>query len=51
MKTITNKHILIGRGGKANVHLASKFSVSHDDVYVLLTKNNTNINFFILHSA
>ena len=34
-----NKHILIGRGGVASLHLASKFSVSHDDVYVLTIKN------------
>ena len=32
-------HILIGRGGTASLHIASKFSVSHDDVYVLTTKN------------
>lgn len=32
-------HILIGRGGVASLHLASKFSVSHDDVYVLNVKN------------
>jgi hypothetical protein len=31
---------LIGRGGVASLHLASKFSVSHDDVYVISTKNN-----------
>ena len=33
-----NKHILIGRGGVASLHLTSLFSVSHDDVYVLATK-------------
>ena len=33
-----NTHILIGRGGVASLHLTSKFSVSHDDVYVLTTK-------------
>ena len=33
-----NAHILIGRGGIASLHLSSKFSVSHDDVYVLTTK-------------
>ena len=32
-------HILIGRGGVASLHLACKFSVSHDDVYVLNVKN------------
>ena len=36
-----NNHILIGRGGVASLHLASKFSVSHDDVYVLTVKNST----------
>ena len=30
-----NSHILIGRGGNASIHLANKFSVSHDDVYVM----------------
>lgn len=34
-----NKHILIGRGGNASLHIASTFSVSHDDVYVLSVKN------------
>jgi restriction endonuclease S subunit len=29
------KNILIGRGGIASIHLATNFSVSHDDVYVL----------------
>jgi len=33
-----NIHILIGRGGVASLHLTSKFSVSHDDVYVLSSK-------------
>jgi len=32
-----DEHILIGRGGVASLHLSSKFSVSHDDVYVLTT--------------
>jgi rubrerythrin len=36
-----NKHILIGRGGVSSIHLTSKFSVTHDDVYVL---NSHNIN-------
>jgi restriction endonuclease S subunit len=31
-------HILIGRGGNVSIHLSSKFSVSHDDVYVLRLK-------------
>jgi len=35
-----NKHILLGRGGNTSIHLASKFSVSHDDVYVI------NINIY-----
>jgi len=34
-----NNHILIGRGGVASLHLSSKFSVSHDDVYVLTARN------------
>lgn len=34
-----NKHILLGRGGVASIHISSKFSVSHDDVYVLDIKN------------
>lgn len=40
------KHILIGRGGIASLHIASKFSVSHDDVYVLkLTDTSYNIDY------
>lgn len=40
------KHILIGRGGIASLHIASKFSVSHDDVYVLkLTDISYNIDY------
>jgi hypothetical protein len=35
-----NTHILIGRGGVASLHLTSKFSVTHDDVYVLTIKNS-----------
>ena len=35
-----NSHILIGRGGNPSLHLVSKFSVSHDDVYVIKTKSN-----------
>lgn len=35
-----NTHILIGRGGVASLHLTSKFSVTHDDVYVLSTKKS-----------
>lgn len=37
-----DSHILIGRGGNVSIHLATKFSVSHDDVYVikLLDYNN-----------
>ena len=39
-----NISILIGRGGNVSLHIASYFSVSHDDVYVLNLKNNdTNI--------
>ena len=32
--------ILIGRGGNTSIHIASKFSVSHDDVYVIKLKDN-----------
>lgn len=40
------KHILIGRGGIASLHIATKFSVSHDDVYVLkLTDISYNIDY------
>jgi hypothetical protein len=40
-----NTSILIGRGGNVSLHIASYFSVSHDDVYVLnLKNNNTNIS-------
>ena len=35
-----NTSILIGRGGNVSLHIASYFSVSHDDVYVLNLKNN-----------
>jgi type I restriction-modification system DNA methylase subunit len=43
-----NKHILIGRGGVASLHLASKFSVSHDDVYVISTKYNIDYIYYYL---
>ena len=36
-------HILLGRGGNISIHLANKFSVSHDDVYVINTKNSLNL--------
>jgi len=36
------KHILIGRGGVPSLHIATFFSVSHDDVYVLDINNNIN---------
>jgi type I restriction-modification system DNA methylase subunit len=35
-----NKHIIIGRGGNASIHLMDKFSISHDDCYVISTKNH-----------
>lgn len=38
-------HILIGRGGVANIHIASKFSVSHDDVYVLCNATTIKLDF------
>ena len=44
-----NTHILIGRGGVASLHLASKFSVSHDDVYVLTTKT-TEFNLMYIYN-
>ena len=34
--------ILIGRGGNPSIHLTSKFSVSHDDVYVIKLKDDKN---------
>jgi type I restriction-modification system DNA methylase subunit len=34
--------ILIGRGGNPSIHLASKFSVSHDDVYVIKLNDDKN---------
>jgi len=36
--------ILIGRGGVPSLHLSSKFSVSHDDVYVIKLKNKNEIS-------
>lgn len=30
-----NKHIILGRGGNPSIHIASNFSISHDDCYVL----------------
>jgi hypothetical protein len=39
---------LIGRGGVASLHLASKFSVSHDDVYVISTKYNIDYIYYYL---
>ena len=35
--------ILIGRGGNPSLHITSRFSVSHDDVYVINLKNNKNL--------
>jgi type I restriction-modification system DNA methylase subunit len=43
-----NAHLLIGRGGVASLHLTSKFSVSHDDVYVLATKT-TEFNLLYIY--
>jgi len=40
-----NIHLLIGRGGVASLHLSSKFSVSHDDVYVLSGKEGYDLNY------
>jgi type I restriction enzyme S subunit len=40
-----NTHLLIGRGGVASLHLSSKFSVSHDDVYVLSGKEGYDLNY------
>ena len=44
-----NTHILIGRGGVASLHLTSKFTVSHDDVYVLTT-NTTEFNLIYIYN-
>ena len=38
-------HILIGRGGNVSIHYSNKFSVSHDDVYVLKCVNNINLRY------
>ena len=43
-----NKYILLGRGGVASVHLAEKFCISHDDVYVLKPNDNINIHYLYL---
>jgi restriction endonuclease S subunit len=43
------KNILIGRGGIASIHLATNFSVSHDDVYVLDTKK-TEYNIIYIYN-
>ena len=37
-----NTCILIGRGGNPSIHLTSKFSVSHDDVYLIKLKDDKN---------
>ncbi len=39
------KSILLGRGGSPSVHLAEKFSISHDDVYVIQTEKNIKLNY------
>ena len=43
------KYILLGRGGNCSIHLANKFSVSHDDVYVINIKkyNITYIYYYL----
>jgi len=45
-----NKHIVIGRGGNASLHILDKFSISHDDCYVISTSNHIieYIYYFIL---
>lgn len=43
------KHILLGRGGVASIHITSKFSVSHDDVYVLNVKNKEDSLLYIYY--
>jgi type I restriction enzyme S subunit len=40
--------ILLGRGGSPSIHLAEKFCISHDDVYVIKPKKNININYLYL---
>jgi len=39
-------YILLGRGGNMSIHISNKFSVSHDDVYVINTKN---INIYYIY--
>jgi len=36
-------YILLGRGGNMSIHISNKFSVSHDDVYVINSKIQLNI--------
>jgi hypothetical protein len=44
-----HKCILLGRGGLPSVHLAEKFCISHDDVYVLRPKININIMYIYFY--
>jgi len=45
-----NKYLLLGRGGNPSIHIASKFSVSHDDVYVIKTYNIYYIYYYIINN-
>jgi restriction endonuclease S subunit len=46
-----NKYLLLGRGGNPSIHIASKFSVSHDDVYVIKIDNYINyIYYYIINN-
>ena len=42
--------IIMGRGGNPSVHLGEKFSVSHDDCYVLICDNVKYIYYWLLNN-
>lgn len=42
------KCIIIGRSGLSSIHMDSKFSVAHDDVYVLVSINYINYIYYYL---
>lgn len=44
-----DKCVLLGRGGSPSVHIAEKFCISHDDVYVLKPNNKLDINYLYLY--
>ena len=43
-----NKHIIMGRGGNASVHIADHFSISHDDCYVISSPHLEYIYYYLL---